>query len=55
MLKFIVDRLQERSTWLGIIAIVTAVGVHLSPEQTEAIAVAGVSIGGAVAAFTADK
>lgn len=55
MLTFIVDRLKERSTWLGIIGIVTAAGLMLSPEQQEAISAAGVAIAGLLAAFTADK
>lgn len=54
MLKFILDRLKERSTWIGIITIITAAGVTVSPEQTEAIAGAGTAIVGAVLAFTAD-
>lgn len=55
MLKFIVGRLKERSTWLGIIAIITAAGVGISPEQAEAIAAAGAAIAGVVAVFTADS
>lgn len=54
MLNYIIERLKERSTWLGIISIVTAAGVSLSPEQSEAIVSVGVVICGAIAAFTAD-
>jgi hypothetical protein len=54
MLEFIVERLKERSTWLGLIAIITAAGLGISPEQGEAIALAGTAIAGAVAVFTAD-
>ncbi len=54
MLQFLIDRLRERSTWLGLIAIVSAAGVAISPEQVEAIAIAGAAIAGAVAVFTAD-
>lgn len=54
MLKFLTSRLKERSTWLGITAVVTAAGIALTPEQTEAIATAGAAIGGLVAVFTAD-
>lgn len=54
IIKFLVDRLKERSTWLGIITILTAAGVKLSPEQAEAIALAGAAIAGAVAVFTSD-
>lgn len=55
MLKFILDRLKERSTWLGLTAIATAAGIALDPEQLEAIAVAGVAIAGLIASFTKDK
>ncbi|MEL7146531.1 MAG: hypothetical protein AAFO69_09205 [Bacteroidota bacterium] len=55
MLKFIVDRLKERSTWMGLTGFVGAVGVTLSPEQAEAIVLAGVAVAGLVAAFTKDK
>lgn len=55
MLTFIIDRLKERSTWIGLITIITAAGIGITPEQGEAIAVAGVGIAGAVAVFTADK
>lgn len=52
--KFILDRLKERSTWIGIITIITAAGVTISPDQIEAITTAGIAIAGAVAVFTAD-
>ena len=55
VLRFVADRLKERSTWLGILALLTAVGVGLSPEQIEAIAAGGVAVGGLILAFTKDK
>lgn len=51
-MQYLIDRLKERSTWLGIITLATAVGVSLSPEQAEALAVAGASLAGAIAMFT---
>lgn len=54
LLDWILDRAKERSTWLGVISLVTAAGVALSPEQTAAIATAGVAVAGLVAAFTKD-
>ena len=54
MLKFILARLKERTTWIGIITIITAAGVSISPEQISAIAGAGTAIVGAILAFTAD-
>ena len=55
MLEFVIGRLKERSTWFGLIGIVTAAGVSLSPEQTEAIVAAGVAVAGIVAVFTKDN
>ena len=53
--EWILARARERSTWLGLTALLTSLGLALSPEQAEAIAVAGVAVGGLVAALTADK
>lgn len=55
MLKFITDRAKERSTWIGLTALLSAVGVSLAPEQVEAIAVTGIAVSGLIAAFTKDK
>jgi len=55
VLLFVVARLKERSTWWGILGIVTAAGVSLSPEQVEAITAAGVAIGGLILVLTKDK
>lgn len=54
-MNWIIDRLKERSTWLGLTGIVTALGVALNPEQIEAITATGLAIAGLVAAFTRDK
>ena len=54
MFNFILARLKERSTWVGIVTIITAAGVTISPEQIEAIAGAGTAIVGAILTFTAD-
>lgn len=52
--RYVVARAKERSTWLGIVAFLTGAGLALSPEQTEAIASVGASIGGLVAALWPD-
>ena len=54
MLKFILDRLKERSTWVGLTALVTAAGIGLNPEQLEAITLAGIAVTGVIATFTKD-
>jgi hypothetical protein len=54
-LSFILARAKERSTWLGIVSIATALGIALSDFQTEAVIAAGMSLAGVIAAFTGDK
>ncbi len=46
MKAWLIARLRERSTWLGLIGFLTAAGITLSPEQTQAIAAAGVAVAG---------
>jgi len=53
--EWILARARERSTWLGLTALLTSLGLALSPEQSEAIAVAGVAVGGLIATLTADN
>lgn len=51
---YIIDRLSETSTWRGIIALVTAAGIALSPEQANAITAAGLGVIGVIGAFFPD-
>lgn len=55
MLDFILARGKEASTWRGIVALVTAGGIAISPEQGEAIIALGLAVIGAIGVFTADK
>lgn len=52
--RYILNRLKERSTWMGLIGLATAFGLTLSPEQTEAIIAFGISLVGLIAIFTKD-
>lgn len=54
LLQFIIDRTIERSTWLGIVSILTALGLVLNPEQQNAIVSAGMAAAGLIAALTRD-
>jgi len=47
MNKYISNRLREPSTWRAITVILTLIGVHLSPEEIEAI----ITVGGVVFAL----
>jgi hypothetical protein len=52
---YLIDRLDERSTWRGVVLVLTALGVTLSPEQAEAIIAAGIAGAGLIGVFAADK
>lgn len=52
ILSFIVERLQEKTTWRGLIYMATAAGVTLSPAHVEAIISAGLALAGAIHVFT---
>lgn len=51
-LLFLADRLKERSTWVGLAALASALGVVLTPEAAEAIIAAGTAVAGLVAIVT---
>lgn len=55
MKTYILNRFSEASTWRGILALVTAAGVSLSPEQGEAIIAAGLAGIGILGAFFPDS
>ena len=55
MKQYLLERLSEASTWRGLVALATAVGVTLSPEQMNAIVGAGLALIGLLGVFTKDK
>ena len=55
LLNFLLSRAKERSTWLGLISIATALGLVLSPAQSEAVIAAGMSLAGLIGTLTSDK
>lgn len=54
-LNFVLNRARERSTWLGIVSLLTAVGLALTEGQQEAIIAAGVAVAGLITVMTIDK
>ena len=54
-MEYIMERLKEASTWRGIVALITAFGVALSPEQVEAIVAFGLALIGVIGVFTRDS
>lgn len=55
MKAYLLERGKEASTWRGLVAIVTAAGITLSPEQGEAIVALGLAVIGIIGVFFADK
>jgi len=53
--QFFVDRLKERSTWMGLLSVVAAMGITFTPEQQQAIVGACLGLAGLVAVVTRDK
>lgn len=54
-LHFVLARARERSTWLGLVSLATALGLMLTPEQAEAIVAAGIAVAGLLSVLTVDK
>ncbi len=55
LIGYVVARLRERSTWLGLISLATALGLVLSPAQQDAIIAAGSALAGLIATLTPDR
>ena len=53
--SYFMQRLSEPSTWRGILAVLTACGIAISPDQAEKIVAGGLALIGLVGAFSPDK
>lgn len=53
--KRFLPQLREASTWRGGIYLLTAMGIVLTPAQTEAIIAAGLALAGLLAVFLPDE
>jgi hypothetical protein len=54
MKPWILNQLKQPSTWRGFVWILTVCGVLLTPEQTEAIVLAGMALAGLLGVFLND-
>ena len=52
MLSFLLARLAERTTWLGLTAFISASGVAIAPELASAVTAAGVGLAGLIGVIT---
>lgn len=55
MITYIIQRLTERSTWLGLIGLVTAAGVTVEEQMAEQLIAAGMAVAGLVGVLTKDR
>jgi hypothetical protein len=54
MKPWVLNQLKQPSTWRGLVWILTVFGVLLTPEQTEAIVLAGMAVAGLLGVFLND-
>lgn len=55
MFKYILNRLTERSTWLGFLAVATACGATIEQALTDQIIAAGMAVAGIIGIVTKDQ
>ena len=55
MKDYILARAKEPSTWRGALLLLTALGVRVSPEMTDAIVTVGLGVVGLLGVATPDK
>ncbi len=53
-MQWLMERLTERSTWIGLVSVATGAGVAVSPEMINGIVTGGSLIAGTIAAITKD-
>lgn len=54
-MKYITDRLSEMSTWRGLVALATALGLKLHVAEQEAIIAAGLALIGLINVFRVER
>ena len=54
MKTWVIAQLKQPSTWRGLVWILTVFGVLLTPEQAEAIIMAGMALAGLLGVFLSD-
>lgn len=52
---YVVNRAKEASTWRGVIMLLTAVGLKITPEMADAIISVGIAVAGLVGMLLPDS
>lgn len=53
--RYIIERAKEPTTWRGLVLILTAIGVQVSPEKQELIVTIGLGFAGLIGAAIPEK
>lgn len=54
-MSWIIDRARERSTWIGLTGLASAIGLNLQPEVSEAIVSTGLAAASLISILTTDR
>lgn len=52
---WVLDRLEEPSTWRGIVAVMTAAGITMDPDEVGKIVACGLSVIGVINIFRRER
>jgi len=55
IISYLLARMSEASTWRGIVMLLTALGVTVTPEQSNAVIEGGLAATGLIGIFFADN
>lgn len=55
ILQFVLPRLRERSTYVGLVGILTALGIAIDPAYVEAALAIGTAVSSVILIVTTDK
>lgn len=48
LIQYLINRAKEKSTWIGLITFLGALGIGISPELAQSIVPAGIAIAGVI-------
>jgi len=54
-MKYFLNRLREASTWRGLVLVVTALGVQITPDQIDTVVAVGLALSGLIGGFFPDS
>ena len=55
MKQWLLERLREGSTWRGLVLLITAAGLHITPDQSQLIITIGLGIAGSIGFVSPEK